>query len=196
MNRVVKTVILTGILLLGGCSMKSSEMKTYGLNPDLNFSKLPYAVYRDKSVKIAYPTNIKGKSSSSIYFSYSKIDEGKYQNAIWTSSNGQLLINSIIRSLEKGGVFKTVIDYTSLGNTDYLLESEVYDFYHKVRKGVSVSVLSIRFDLIDTDYNHLVKSKRFTYEVPTQTVDALGYVKATNIALDKMSLDLVKWLAR
>ncbi len=196
MNRVVKTVILTGILLLGGCSMKSSEMKTYGLNPDLNFSKLPHATYRDKSVKIAYPTNIKGKSSSSIYFSYSKIDEGKYQNAIWTSSNGQLLINSIIRSLEKGGVFKTVIDYTSLGNTDYLLESEVYDFYHKVRKGVSVSVLSIRFDLIDTDYNHLVKSKRFTYEVPTQTVDALGYVKATNIALDKMSFDLVKWLAR
>jgi len=196
MNRVVKTVILTGILLLGGCSMKSSEMKTYGLNPDLNFSKLPHATYRDKSVKIAYPTNIKGKSSSSIYFSYSKIDEGKYQNAIWTSSNGQLLINSIIRSLEKGGVFKTVIDYTSLGNTDYLLESEVYDFYHKVRKGVSVSVLSIRFDLIDTDYNHLVKSKKFTYEVPTQTVDALGYVKATNIALDKMSLDLVRWLAR
>lgn len=196
MNRVVKTVILTGILLLGGCSMKSSEMKTYGLNPDLNFSKLPHATYRDKSVKIAYPTNIKGKSSSSIYFSYSKIDEGKYQNAIWTSSNGQLLINSIIRSLEKGGVFKTVIDYTSLGNTDYLLESEVYDFYHKVRKGVSVSVLSIRFDLIDTDYNHLVKSKRFTYEVPTQTVDALGYVKATNIAMDKMSFDLVKWLAK
>ena len=187
---------MTAVLLLSGCAMKSSEMKTYGLNPDLNFSKLPHAVYRDKSVKIAYPTNIKGKSSSSIYFSYSKIDEGKYQNAIWTSSNGQLLINSIIRSLEKGGVFKTVIDYTSLGNTDYLLESEVYDFYHKVRKGVSVSVLSIRFDLIDTDYNRLVKSKRFTYEVPTQTVDALGYVKATNIALDKMSLDLVRWLAK
>lgn len=196
MNRVIKGIILASVLLLSGCSMKSSEMKTYGLNPDLNFSKLPYAAYRDKSVKIAYPTNIKGKSSSSIYFSYSKIDEGKYQNAIWTSSNGQLLINSIIRSLEKGGVFKTVIDYTSLGNTDYLLESEVYDFYHKVRKGISVSVLSIRFDLIDTDYNRLVKSKRFTYEVPTQTVDALGYVKATNIALDKMSIDLVRWLGK
>ncbi len=196
MNRIVKGIILAGVLLLSGCAMKSSEMKTYGLNPDLNFAKLPYAAHREKSVKIAYPTNIKGKSSSSIYFSYSKIDEGKYQNAIWTSSNGQLLINSIIRSLEKGGVFKTVIDYTSLGNTDYLLESEVYDFYHKVRKGVSLSVLSIRFDLIDTDYNRLVKSKRFTYEVPTQTVDALGYVKATNIALDKMSLDLVRWLAK
>lgn len=196
MNRVAKIAILTGALLLSGCAMKSSELQTYSLNPDLNFSKLSHAVYRDKSIKIAYPTNIKGKTSSSIYFSYSKIQEGKYQNAIWNSSNSQLLINGIIRALEKGAVFKTVIDYTSLANTDYLLESEVYDFYHKVRKNLSVSVLSIRFDLIDTDYNRLVKSKKFTYEVPTQTVDALGYVKATNIALEKLTADLVKWLGR
>ncbi len=72
----------------------------------------------------------------------------------------------------------------------------MYDFYHKVRKNLSVSVLSIRFDLIDTDYNRLVKSRRFTYEVPTETVDALGYVKATNIALEKLTVDLVKWLGR
>jgi len=196
MNRVAKIAILTGALLLSGCAMKSSELQTYSLNPDLNFSKLSHAVYRDKSIKIAYPTNIKGKTSSSIYFSYSKIQEGKYQNAIWNSSNSQLLINGIIRALEKGAVFKTVIDYTSLANTDYLLESEVYDFYHKVRKNLSVSVLSIRFDLIDTDYNRLVKSRKFTYEVPTQTVDALGYVKATNIALEKLTADLVKWLGR
>jgi ABC-type uncharacterized transport system auxiliary subunit len=196
MNKVVKIVILIGTLLLSGCAMKSSEMRTYSLNPDLNFSKLTHAVYRDKSIKIAYPTNIKGKTSSSIYFSYSKIEEGKYQNAIWNSSNSQLLINGIIRALEKGAVFKTVVDYTSLANTDYLLESEVYDFYHKVRKNLSVSVLSIRFDLIDTDYNRLVKSRRFTYEVPTETVDALGYVKATNIALEKLTVDLVKWLGR
>jgi ABC-type uncharacterized transport system auxiliary subunit len=196
MNRVEKIAILTGALLLSGCAMKSSEMRTYSLNPDLNFSKLSHAVYRDKSIKIAYPTNIKGKTSSSIYFSYSKIQEGKYQNAIWNSSNSQLLINGIIRALEKGAVFKTVIDYTSLANTDYLLESEVYDFYHKVRKNLSVSVLSIRFDLIDTDYNRLVKSRKFTYEIPTGTVDALGYVKATNIALEKLAVDLVKWLGR
>jgi len=196
MNRVVKIVILIGMFLLSGCAMKSSEMRTYSLNPDLNFSKLSHAVYRDKSIKIAYPTNIKGKTSSSIYFSYSKIEEGKYQNAIWNSSNSQLLINGIIRALEKGAVFKTVVDYTSLANTDYLLESEVYDFYHKVRKNLSVSVLSIRFDLIDTDYNRLVKSRRFTYEIPTKTVDALGYVKATNIALERLTVDLVKWLGR
>jgi len=196
MNRVVKIVILTGMLLLSGCAMKSSEMRTYSLNPDLNFSKLSHAVYRDKSIKIAYPTNIKGKTSSSIYFSYSKIEEGKYQNAIWNSSNSQLLINGIIRALEKGAVFKTVVDYTSLANTDYLLESEVYDFYHKVRKNLSISVLSIRFDLIDADYNRLVKSRKFTYEIPTKTVDALGYVKATNIALEKLTVDLVKWLGR
>ena len=88
-----------------------------------------------------------------------------------------------------------MIDYTSLANTDYLLESEVYDFHHKVRKGHSVSVVSIRFDLIDTSDNLLVKSRKFSYEIPTGTVDAVGYVKATNRALEKLSADLVRWLA-
>ncbi|MEA3455555.1 MAG: ABC-type transport auxiliary lipoprotein family protein [Campylobacterota bacterium] len=191
-----KTAIIAGVLLLSGCSMKSSEIRTYSLNPDLNFSKLSHSPYKEKSIKIGYPMNIKGKASSSIYFSYSKIEEGSYQNAIWSSSNSQLLIAGIIRALEKGGVFKTVIDYNSLANTDYLLETEVYDFYHKVRKNLSVSVVSIRFDMIDTDNNRLVKSRKFSYEIPTGTVDALGYVKATNRALEKLAVDLVRWLGR
>ena len=106
------------------------------------------------------------------------------------------MTSGIIRALEHGGVFKSVIDYTSLANTDYLLESEVYDIYHKVRKNLSVSVLSIRFDLINTENNVLVKSKKFSYQIPTETVDAVGYVKATNIALEKLSADLVRWLAQ
>ncbi len=176
--------------------MKSTPIRTYSLNPDFNFSKLSHSTYRDKSIKIAYPANIKGKASTSIFFSYSKIEEGAYQNAIWSASNSQLVANSVIRALEKGAIFKTVIDYTSLANTDYFLESEVYDFYHKVREDLSLSIVSIRFDLIDTDNNLLVKSRKFTYEIPTETVNALGYVKATNIALEKLTSDLVKWLGK
>ena len=41
-----------------------------------------------------------------------------------------------------------------------------------------------------------MKSKKFTYKIPTTTIDAKGYVKATNVALDRLSRDLVKWLSR
>ena len=103
---------------------------------------------------------------------------------------------SIIRALEKSGVFGTVIDYRSIANTDYILESEVYEFYHKVRKDISLSVVSMRFGLIDSSTNELIKSKKFTYEISTDTIDAKGYVKATNKAIERLSRDLVRWLAR
>ena len=191
-------VIFLGLSLFifDGCAVKSVPLKTYTLNPPLNYRAVSQSPYRNKSVKVAYPNNIRGKASSTICFTYSNIEEGSYQNSSWSSSSSQLLTSIIIRALEKGKVFKSVIDYTSLANTDYLLESEVYDIYHKVRKNLSVAVLSMRFDLINTDNNLLVKSKKFSYEIPTSTVDAAGYVKATNKALEKLSADLVRWLAK
>jgi len=192
----MRLLLLIGSLFISGCVIKSAPMRTYILDPGFHFSKVSHSPYRGKSVKVAYPNNIQGKSSSSICFSYSKLEQGSYQDATWSSSSSQLLTSGIIRALDHGAVFKSVIDYTSLANTDYLLESEVYDFYHKVRKDLSASVLSIRFDLIDTDNNLMIKSKKFTYEIPTETVDAAGYVKATNRALEQLSADLVRWLAR
>ena len=196
MKRVgIQILFFTGLFFLGGCAIKSTPVRSFTLNPSYHYGKVSHSPYRNKSIKVVYPNSIKGKSSSSICFSYNKLEEGSYQNSIWSSSSSQLLTGTIIRALEHGAVFKSVIDYTSLANTDYLLESEVYDIYHKVRKNLSVSVLSIRFDLISTDNNVLVKSKKFSYEIPTETVDAVGYVKATNIALEKLSADLVRWLA-
>ncbi len=197
MNKILgQIVVMSVLILLSGCSTKSDSLQTYNINPDLNFSKLSHSIYRDKSIKVAYPINIKGKSGTSIYYSYSRLEDGVYQDSSWSSNSSQLLTGSIMLALEHGRVFKSVIDYTSLANTDYLLESEVYDFYHKIRKDLSVSVVSIRFDLIDTDNNILVKSKKFNYEIPTGTVNAIGYVKATNRALEKLSADLTRWIGR
>jgi len=192
---IIGLSVLAGVIFWSGCAVKSSQLRTFTLNPSYHFGKVAHSPYRSKSVKVAYPSSIRGKSGSSINFSYGRLEVGSYQNATWTSSSSQLLTGSIIQALERGGVFKSVIDYTSLANTDYLLESEVYDFHHKVRKNRSVSVVSIRFDLIDTRDNLLAKSRKFSYEIPTETVDAVGYVKATNKALEKLSADLVRWLA-
>jgi len=197
MKIVIRMVYLSIVsIVIGGCSMKSEPMAIYTINPDVKIAKNSKSPYRKSSIKVSYPTNIKGKAGSSIYYSYSDIEEGSYQNASWGSSSSQLLTYSIIRALEKSGVFGTVIDYRSIANTDYILESEVYEFYHKVRKDISLSVVSMRFGLIDSSTNELIKSKRFTYEIPTDTTDAKGYVKATNRAIERLSKDLVRWLAR
>ncbi len=197
MRRIIK-IIYSSILvvIISGCSTKSEPMVTYTIDPSTKIAKIRKSPYMDSSVKVSYPTNIKGKSSSSLYYSYNDIEKDSYQNASWESNSGQLLTYSIIRALEQSRVFKSAIDYRSIANADYVLESEVYQFYHKVRKDISLCVLSIRFDLINSSTNELTKSKKFTYEIPTDTTDAKGYVKATNKAIARLSRDLVKWLSR
>jgi ABC-type uncharacterized transport system auxiliary subunit len=171
-------------------------MITYTINPNSKIPKVHKSSYNKDTIKVSYPTSIKGKSGSSIYYSYSDIEENSYQNASWESSSSQLLTYSIIRALEESGLFGVVVDYHSTANVNYSLDSEVYEFYHRVRKDISLSVLVMRFDLIDASNNELIKSKKFIYKIPTTTIDAKGYVTATNIALDRLSQDLVKWLSK
>lgn len=188
-------IFVTIVILLSACTHKEAPMKSYLINPKLNITKHS-SPYHDKALKIAYPNSIKGKSSTAIYFAYNNIEEGRYQNASWSSSNSELLNSVVVRAVEMSKAFGTVVDYRSTALTDYSLESSIYDMYHKVEDGESLSILSIRFDLIDSSSNLLVKSKKFSYQIPTKSVNALGYVQATNRAAQKLAQDLVRWLSR
>ncbi len=197
MNIVFKSLsIVVFTIIISGCTTKGEPMVTYTIDPDMKVSQISSSPYRDSSVKVSYPTDIRGKSSSSIYYSYSDTEEGNYQNASWGSNSSQLLAYTVMRALEQGKVFGSTIDYRSVANVDYILESEVYQFYHKVRKDLSLSIVSIRFDLIDSSTSELKKSKKFSYKVATESTDAKGYVEATNKALERLSRDIVKWLGR
>lgn len=191
---IFSALMLVGIVLFNGCSATTKPLRTYTLSPVLDFGKVSHSPYRSKTVIVAYPTNINGQASKSIYFSYHALEIGSYHYARWSTNNGQLILNATIRALDKGGVFRSTVDYTTLAYSDYLLESEVYEFYHRVRENSSDSIFTIRFNLIDTKNNWVVRSKKFSYKVPTPTKDAQGYVTATNKALSLMSRDLVQWL--
>jgi cholesterol transport system auxiliary component len=170
-------------------------MKRYLLEPDFSFGRV-HSRYSDSSIKISYPNDIIGRSGTNIYYSYNRLEDNSYQNSSWSSSSSQLISSIIIRALEHGKVFDSIVDYRSISTTDYLLESEIYHLYHKIRKDISLSIVTIRFDLIDLSNNRLIKSRRFNYEIPTKSIDAIGYVEATNIALERLSRDLVEWLAK
>jgi len=191
-----RLLLIFFLLLLTACSMKTTELHIYTLNPSLDIHKHSNSSYSSSSVKVAYPSSIKGIISKRMIYTYDDLEEGTYANAQWSTASSKLLMNSFIRVMEKSRVFASTLEYTSLAHTDYLLESEVYEFYHKVRKNLSVAVVSIRFNLIHSQSNTLIKSRKFSYQIPTETVDAQGYVKATNKAVEKISKDLVQWLAR
>jgi ABC-type uncharacterized transport system auxiliary subunit len=193
MNKIAVWIVV--MIIFGGCGLKTATVQTFTLDPRPQFGQIYHSNYYSKSVKIAYVTSIQGKTSSDICYSYDNLKEGSYQNAHWNTTGSQLIGSGIVRAIDQSKVFRSVVDYNSIANTDYLLESQIYEFCHKMHNNLSVSAVTVRFDLIDMQTNRLVKSKKLSYNIPTGTVDADGYVKATNRAFEQMSGDLIAWLA-
>jgi cholesterol transport system auxiliary component len=183
------SVILLGVL---GCT-KEPAMKVYSLDVS-PVSTVHSSTYKSKSIKVISPQALKDKISQKMHFSYSSIDRGTYQNSEWSNSMARLLQGTFIETLDESRLFKAVLSDTSTAREDYRLESNIFTFEHRVRGDQSHAVVSIQFNLISVETGRMAKSKRFSYIESTPTTDAKGYVTATNIAISKLSSDLVDWL--
>jgi len=190
MKQVMMILIL---LLFGGCSSTQPPLKIYTLKADV----APYITskrYHRGILKVAYTGSIKERFSDMMRFSYSPVEQGEYQNSQWSNDVGMLLQGILVETLSRSGLFKAVLSYNSSVEEDYRLESTLFAFSHSIRGPYSYAVVSIQFDLIDTQNGRLIKSRRFSYREDTKTTDAQGYVEATNRIMTKLSRDLLQWL--
>lgn len=188
-KQLVFSIILIGLL---GCT-KEPALKVYSLDTPI-VSAMHGNTYKNKSIKVTYPQSLKDKVSQKMNFSYSSIDSGNYQNSEWSNNMRKILQGIFIEVLDESKLFKVVLSNTSSVKEEYRLESMIFAFHHRVRGEESHAVVSIQFNLINTETGRLVKSKRFNYKEATPTTDAKGYVNATNVAVSKLSKDLVAWL--
>ena len=191
----MKYMILIAIFLfVQGCGIKQPPVKTYTLYNEANQNVYSHK-FKDKTIKIAYPNGLKEKMGQNMQFSYSDTEYGSYQNSKWSNAIGQLLQGIFIQTLQYSELFNGVLSYASTAQADYRLESTIFDFSHKVRGDTSYAIVSIQFFLIDANSGRMVKSKLFSYSIPTATTNAKGYVDAANIAINILNKDLVAWLA-
>ena len=195
MNFKLKHMVwVLSLFLLSGCSLKDSSPiieYTLSANPVASVSSSPY---RNKAIKVTYPDSLKEKYSRNINYSYSLSDRGVYQNSQWVNALPYLIEGSVIEALDQGRVFKGVLPFSSTVYEDYRLESTVYDFSHHIRGEESYAIISIRFTLIDSKTGRMTKTRKFSYKEYTSTTDARGFVASANIAISKLSRDLVNWL--
>jgi len=194
MLNVKKFFIIVSLFILSGCSLKeASPLKVYTLDAG-DIASVGYSSHRGQTIKVSYPQALKDKLTNGMTYSYSSSERGEYQNSKWSNNAGKLIQGNIIQILVQSRVFKAVLPYESTAGEDLRLESAVFDFSHHVRGEASYAVVSMQFNLINTDSGKLIKTKRFSYKENTQTLDARGYVEATNRAMSRLSRDLVVWL--
>ena len=179
-------------IVLLGCS-KAPALKVYSLNVP-SVGTVHSSNYSSKSIKVTYPQSLREQMSQKMNFSYSSSDRGNYQNSEWSNDMSKLLQGTFIEVLERAKLFKVVLSDTTTLKENYRLESNVFAFEHRVRESQSHAVISVQFTLINADTGKLVKSKRFSYSEATPSIDAQGYASATNVAMDRLSKDLIAWL--
>jgi cholesterol transport system auxiliary component len=187
-------IALLWAMLISGCAMKeAAPLERYTLQR-VEVKQDHYSPYSKKVLKVAYPQTLKERMSTKMHFSYSSIEQGVYQNSEWTNVLPKLLQGVVISALQQSGLFRAVVSTSSTLNGDMKLESMIYDFSHHVRGKASYAVVSIRFSLIEVSSGKLLKNKVFSYREETPTVDAKGYVTATNTIMERVVKDLIVWL--
>jgi len=183
-------------MLLSGCIQAPlPPIIHYTLNtPEVQ--PAAHSPYKDLVLQVDYPQSLTLPAGERLYFSYSAMERGMYQNAYWATAVGRMLQAAIITSLERAKIFKAVLPYSSEADANIRLESTIYDLSHHVRGKNSYAVLSIGFTLIDAERGTVIRTKRFSYKVATATIDAKGYVEAMDQALSQMIRDLIFWLQK
>lgn len=182
-------MVCVGVL---GCT-QAPALKVYSLDVP-KIKHVGHSVYKNKIIKVTFPQSVKEQMSEKMNFSYSDNDYGTYLNSSWSNHMSKLLQGTFVEVLEESDLFRVVLSDASTLKENYRLESSIFVFEHKVRGAYSVSLVSIQFTLIDADTGKWVKSRRFRYEEPTQTIDANGYASATNKVIVTLSKDLLQWL--
>jgi len=157
-------------------------------------SPVSSAHYRNKILKVSYPVALSEKLNDNMYYSYSLSDRGSYLNSRWSNDMGKMLQGCVIEVLSRAKLFKVVVPFASDVEENLRLESTVFDFSHHVREERSYAVVSIQFTLMNAETGKLVKARRFSYKEPASTINAKGYVEATNHIMEKLGKDLIVWL--
>ena len=191
-NKLHAIVLVMTVVGFIGCS-KAPILNLYTLTVPPVHTEATNS-YKDKSIKVSFPQSIKEPMSEKMQFSYAANDKGTYQNSQWSNDMNRLLQGVLIEVLDRSRLFKVVLSDMSTLQESYRLESTVFDFEHQVRGKDSYAVVSIQFTLINADTGRLAKSKRFSYQEPTPTIDAKGYAIATNRIMIRLSDDLLKWI--
>ncbi len=193
MPSLKKLALIAILLWFSGCSSKQAPIKVYTLKTP-GVTEISNSRFKSKTIKVSFPQTLKEKISNKMRYSYSMSDQGNYLNSQWSNNIGKLLQGTIILALDQSRLFKGVLPYASTAGEDYRLESNIFDFSHQVRGEHSYALVSIQFSLINTDTGNLLRTKRFSYKVATKTIDAKGYVEATNEAVDRLVNDMLRWL--
>lgn len=118
-----------------------------------------------------------------------------YQLASWVDTPAEYLTGIVSRKLERSGCFSSVLR-AGQGTTDFVLETEILDFYHDTSDRPGMAVVRIGAVLLDSAKGSVVAKSEFAKTVELSTFDAAGAVLGLQQALNLVVDEMIVWIAQ
>ncbi|MDO9207536.1 MAG: ABC-type transport auxiliary lipoprotein family protein [Sulfuricurvum sp.] len=183
------------LFILSGCTTHTPNITEYSLTTVHPSSADIPTVSSPKTLQLATTKTLPSLNSKSIFYLKTNQEIGSYLYSRWIDTPSSMIENAFTAVLQKSALFSAVIPASSHANGDYLLESNLHAFYHRIHDNqTSDGVIDITYRLINTKSKATVATKRFTLIHPSQTNNAKGGVDALNNALNSLNSQVVQWL--
>jgi len=192
MKKISSFLLLLLALFLAACG--SQAVRMYTLAP----AQVPAgpSPFHGSDVRVEYPKGIEDTMGTRIYYTRGDLTRSYYLYNEWSQPLNRLVMAHLIEALQRSHTFRNVLDYASEAGADYLLETTIYRFDQRITGQEAYADVSIGLRLLRNGDHKLVKSRRFDYRIPCESADAPGFVKAANRAMERLAVDMVRWLRR
>jgi len=171
---------------------------TYLYNLDINplIKNKPASPVFEKTLAVDVPKSTAAIMSRNILYQDTNHSMNAYAFNQWSDTPNHMLANLLMATIIDSSIFKVVLPVNSRANSDYVLESTIYQFHQQLMSGAKSSVhVRIGFYLLERNSAKIVSTKQFTTNLETNSVDAKGSVEGFNKAVNAISADVITWLA-
>lgn len=183
----------TFALIFSGCSVTAPTVDEYTLLP-IQRTLPKTSPLSTKTLSVAPSKPIGSLGGKNLVYLHENGLSGTYLYSRWSDTPSAMMQRSLLAMLNKEALFASLSPSTTLAQTDWVLESDLDAFYHRLYKNRSEGYIDITYRLVDTRTKQLLASKRFNVSFPAATTDAKGGVEALKNATDDINRQCIDWL--
>lgn len=179
------------LFMLWGCSTPSINEYTLLTPQTVHSEKTPLST---KSLSVALSKSVASLSGKNIIYLH-KIDEtGAYLYSRWSDTPSVMIQRSLLTALYEHALFTSLSPSSSIAKVDWVLESDLDAFTHRISNDRSDGYIDITYRLIDTQSKRPIASKRFVISSPAPSKDAAGGVDALKKSESELNRQCIEWL--
>lgn len=192
----MRSYMLIGLtILLTACSLfspvKTECIKEYMV--DVKPYSLKYKHTTFKTIAVSVPTTHRIYQGKQMLYSVRPHELSEFAKNRWAEPPVQMFQPLIIQALQNTDHYKTVAPAISVGRYDFLLNTQIVDFYQDFCEFGSVFKLTLRAQIIRISSGRVVAGKEFTVIQPAPRPNPYGGVIAANLASEKALSELAAW---